>query len=51
MDGYELLPQEGVSPRDWTQVPCTVIVPSSRALVVDGLAGHTILLGSVVTRV
>ena len=44
MDGYELLPQEGVSPRDWIQVPCTVMVPSSRTLVVDGLAEDTILL-------
>ena len=46
MDGYELLPQEGVSPRDWIQVPCTVMVPSSRMLVVDGLAEDTILLST-----
>ena len=44
MDGYELLPQEEASPRDWAQVPCMVMVPSSRTLVVDGLAEDTILL-------
>ena len=42
--GYELIVQEGVEPRNWRQVPCDVSIPSSRTIVVDGLADDCILL-------
>ena len=43
-EGYELFASPGVTPRDWSTKPCTVSLPSSRTLVVDGLADDTILL-------
>ena len=42
--GYELIVEEGVPPSQWKQVPCPVALPSSRTLVVDGLADDVILL-------
>ena len=42
--GYELIPEEGVEPRDWKKVPCQVDLPSSRTLVIDGLGEDVILL-------
>ena len=41
--GYRLTPQAGVAAKFWPQEPCTVTIPSSRTLVVDGLGADTIL--------
>ena len=44
--GYELQPSDDVQPKDWPEKPCEAILPSSRTLVVDGLAKNTILVVS-----
>jgi hypothetical protein len=42
-NGYVLIPETGVQPRDWKQKPVRVTVPSSRTIVVRGLGPNTLL--------
>ena len=42
-DGYELIPEPGVQPRDWKQRPVRATIPSSRTIVVRGLGPNTLL--------